>query len=60
MYYLDTIISAICFLISHWPFIPYKAYVLVKFYLTNNPDKNNIDNNKDKQIYGKMHMVNWW
>lgn len=35
------------------------VYILVPHYLTNNP-KNFKTNKKDKQIYEKMHMANWW
>ena len=48
------------FLIGYWLFTPYIAFVPVKRYSTNNSNNNNIDNNKDKHIYEKMHKADWW
>lgn len=53
MFYLD-IIFIICFLNSNPTFAPYKAYALLKYYLSDNVDCKNIDSNKDKQIYREM------
>ena len=36
------------------------AFASVRRYLTDNSNNNNIDNNKDKCIYGKMHTPDWW
>ena len=59
IYYLD-IIPVIQFLISHWPFAPHLAYVLVSCYLTDNPEKFRLDN-KEKQIYEEMYIADlWW
>lgn len=49
IYYLD-IILAICFLISYQIFVLYIVFATVRYYFINNLDKNNMDNNKDKNI----------
>lgn len=56
MYHLDKIL-AICFLINFQQFVLHIIFVLVKRYLTHNLNNKNIDNNKDKQIYQKMHIA---
>lgn len=47
IYYLN-IIPIIYFLINYQLFAPHITYILVKHYLTNNLNNNNIDNNKKK------------
>lgn len=49
IYYLD-IILAICILIGYQIFALYIIFATVKYQLINNLDKNNMDNNKDKNI----------
>lgn len=58
IYYLN-IILATYFLIGHWPFALYMAFALVKYYLANNSDNNDINNSKDERIYVKMHMADY-
>lgn len=49
IYYLD-ITPIICFLIVHQLFILQIIYILVRRYLNNNLNNNNIDDNKNKLI----------
>ncbi len=58
IYYLDFIL-AIQFLISHWPFVLYLVYAPVWHYSTDNPENPQLDN-KNKQIYREMHIIDWW
>ena len=58
IYYLDKIL-AIQFFIRYWFFAPYLIYVLVWYYSTNKLENPQLDN-KNKQIYEKMYIVNWW
>lgn len=51
------IISAIYFFIGYQTFSPYMAYIPVSYYSINNPDNNNINNNKNEQIYREMHIA---
>ena len=55
IYYLD-IIPAIQFLIDHFLFASHMAYAPVKRYPTDNL-KNHKIVDKDKQIYGEMHII---
>lgn len=58
IYFLN-IILVICFLLGHCSFASYIAYVLVQHYSINNP-KNSEIVDKDKKIYWKMHIADWW
>lgn len=57
MYYLD-IISAKQFQISHQPYKTHLIYVAVYYYLIVNLENSRLDN-KDKQIYGEIDIVDW-
>lgn len=55
IYYMDILLT-ILFLIGHWPFLPYLAYISVHYYSIGNP-KNSWLDNKDKQIYREIHIA---
>lgn len=42
---------------GHCLFILHMTFALVKHYLNDNLDNNNIDSNKNKCIYEEMHMA---